>query len=78
MFSPIAMFTHKKQKTIVVRSQKFIKNQDEPVDTIASDTLNKDEIVLVEDSPRMRRRFRLIAQRIRIIHVYGVNKTFRD
>ena len=78
MFSPVTLFKTKKQRTIKIRSQKFIKNQSEPLDKTAHDTLNKDETVLVEDSLRMRRRFRLIAQRIRIINIHGINKTFRD
>ena len=78
MFSPVTLFKTKKQRTVKIRSQKFIKNQAEPSDKTSHDKLNKDETVLVEDSPHMRRRFRLIAQRIRIINIHVVNKTFRD
>jgi hypothetical protein len=77
MFSPAALIKNKKHKTIKIRSQKYIKNHAEPGDKPSHDSLNKDEAVLVENSPLMRRRFRLIAQRIRIINIHGVNKTFR-
>jgi hypothetical protein len=78
MFSPAALIKNKKRKTIKVRKQNYIKNQTEPGDKPSRDSLNKDETVLVENSPLMRRRLRLIAQRIRIINIHGINKKFRD
>lgn len=78
MFDPGNIRKRTKRVTIRIRKQNFIKNQAEPLDQLSHDTANKDESILVEDSPAMRRRFRLIAQRIRIINVYGVNKKFRD
>jgi hypothetical protein len=78
MFSPFDLLSNKKHRTVKVRKQNFIRNQGEPSDEVSHDSLNKDETVLVEDSPIMRRRFRRIAQRIRIIHLHGVNKKFRD
>ena len=68
------MFT----RNLKTRSKEYIKNQAEPTDKPHHDSLNKDETVLHEDSPIMRRRFRLIAQRIRIINIHGINKKFRD
>lgn len=67
-----------KRKTIKIRKQNYIKNQAEPADKLSHDSSNKDESVLVEDSPVMRRRFRHIAQRIRIINIHGIYKKFRD
>ena len=78
MFSPAALLRNKRRGTIKVRSQKYIKNQAEPGDKPSHDSLNRDETVLVESSPIMRRRFRFIAQRMRIINIHGINKTFRD
>ena len=60
------------------RGQSYIKNQDEPRDEPAFDSLNKDETVLVENSPLMRQRFRQIAKRIRIISIHGIHKNFRE
>lgn len=67
-----------KRKTIKIRKQNYIKNQAEPLDRPSHDTLNKDEHVLVENSSVRRQRFRLIAQRIRIINIHGINKKFRN
>lgn len=78
MFSPAGSIKNRKHKTIKVRKQNYIKNQAEPHDKPSRDSLNKDEAVLVSNSPIMRRRFRLIAQRIRIINIHGINKKFRD
>jgi hypothetical protein len=64
-------------KTIKIRKQNYIKNQAEPLDKPSHDTSKKDESVLIENSPIMRHRFRLIAQRIRIINTHGINKKFR-
>lgn len=78
MFSPLALIKNKGHRTVKVRKQRFIRNHAEPSDELSHDTLNKNETVLVEDSPIMRRRFRRIAQRIRIIHLHGIDKKFRD
>ena len=61
-----------------LRGQSYIKNQDEPKDEPAYDSLAKDETVLVENSPEMRQRFRQIAKRIRIITIHGLHKNFRE
>lgn len=56
-------------KSIKVCSQRYIKNTDEPHDSLSHDTLAKDEAILVEDMPVMKRRFRLIAKNFRIIRI---------
>ncbi len=58
---------NKRIKSIKVRSQRYIKNTEEPRDSTSRDTLAKDETILVEDMPVMKRRFRLIAKNVRII-----------
>ena len=68
MINPTALI-NKRIKNVKFRSGRYIKNKDEPKDKISHDTLANDEIVLVEDSPRMRRKFRLVAQKFRIITI---------
>lgn len=68
----------KKKLHIKLRAKNYIKNNDEPKDEPAYDSLAKDETVLVENSPLMRQRFRQIAKRIRIISVHGLHKNFRE
>lgn len=64
--------------SVKLRSRSYIKNQDEPKDEPAYDSLAKDETVLIENSPVMRQRFRQIAKRIRIISIHGLHKNFRE
>jgi hypothetical protein len=78
VFDPANLLKNTKRKTIKIRKQNYIKNQAEPTDRPSHDLSNKEEPVLVENSPIMRQRFRLIAQRIRIINIHGINKKFRD
>ena len=68
----------KRPKSIKVRSQHYIKNRDEPKDDPSRDASTKNEAVLVQDSPDMRRDFRSIAKRIRIIKIHGLKKKYRD
>ena len=78
MLNPANLIRNRQRRSVTARSQRFIKNQDEPRDHPSHDSLPNDETVLVENSPSMRRRFRLIAQRIRIISIYGINKKTRN
>ena len=55
--------------SVKVRSQRYIKNAGEPQDSISRDTLAKEETVLTEDMPVMKRRFRLIAKKVRLIRI---------
>lgn len=66
--------TNKKPRNVKVRTQNFIKNNGEPLDKAANDTPTSEEVVLVQNSPVMRQRFRQIASRIRIINVHGLRK----
>ena len=62
-----SLFSKKQPKSVQVRSKRYYKNADEPKDNPNHDSSNNDEIVLEEDSSIMRRRFRGIAKRIRVI-----------
>ncbi|HSX44173.1 MAG TPA: hypothetical protein VLE69_02655 [Candidatus Saccharimonadales bacterium] len=73
MLNP-ALLINKRIRSVKVRSQRYINNEEEPRDKISHDTLAKDEMVLVEASPPMRQRFRLIAQRFRIITIEKKNR----
>ncbi len=78
MIDPAKLLKNTKFKSIRIRKQNYIKNQAEPADRPSNDSSNKTEAVLTENSSIRRRRFRLIAQRIRIINIYGVKKKFRN
>ena len=63
---------NKLKTTINWRSRKYTNNLDEPKDNPLHDTLAHDETVLVENSTYMKRRFRLVAQKIRINRLYDI------
>ena len=65
---------YKPFRNLKLRSQRYLNNIGEPKDKVVYDTPKHDETVLVEDSPAMRRKFRVIAQRIRVIKIHGIKK----
>ncbi len=78
MLNLTAFVKARHRKGVQVGTQRYFKSLDEPKDDPNHDALLSDETVLVENSPDMRRRFRHIAQRIRIISIHGIDKSFRD
>jgi hypothetical protein len=73
MLNPTSLI-NKHIRSVKVRSQYYIKNRNEPKDNLSHDTLANDETILTESSAPMRRRFRHIAQQIRIIKKAKHNK----
>jgi hypothetical protein len=69
MFKVAASIKNKQPLIIKERLQRYLKNRKEPTDNPSHDSLQKDETVLVENSPLMRQRFRGIAHRMRIIRI---------
>jgi len=74
-FGSRSLVKYKLLRSPKLRPQRYLKNLNEPKDKVAHDSSKHDETVLVEDSLVMRQKFRNIAQRIRIIKVYGIKKS---
>ena len=74
MLRPASLINDKPYRTLKARSRRYLKNTDEPKDKPSHDLPLKGEQILVENSPIMRQRFRLIASRIRVIKVHGIKK----
>jgi len=73
MLNP-AVLINKRIKSVKFHPGRYIKNVDEPRDNVSHDTLANDEAILIEDSPPMRRRFRVIAKKFRIITIQKRNR----
>lgn len=74
MFRRTSLIKNKPYRSLKARSKRYMKNSDEPNDKPSRDSAIKVEQVLHEDSLVMRRRFRQIAHRIRVIKIHGIKK----
>ena len=73
-FGSQSFVKYKPLRSLKLRPQRYLKSLGEPKDKLAHDTSKHEETVLVEDSLVMRRKFRNIALRIRIIKIQGIKK----
>ena len=78
MFRPASLRINDHYRKLKNRSQRYIKNSEEPKDKPSHDLPLQNEQVLVENTPLMKNRFRHIAQRLRVIKEYGIKDKNRN